>query len=150
MARRHALNLSQMELAERSGVSARSIAAYELGESEPTASKLTQLSKALGVSKAWLMGGQEFASEADLQSPTFDEQRVRNVLERLKLKVQDIEGEIAFLEGELLGAPSKPTASQGAVSLTPNPALSPEEKSAIQKLMAVAEAVVVSGPKRKS
>ncbi len=57
--RRNALNLSQVALAEKSGVSARAIAAYETGESTPSGSRLDKLAQALYVSPAWLIGADE-------------------------------------------------------------------------------------------
>jgi transcriptional regulator with XRE-family HTH domain len=56
VARRNSLNLSQVELAEKSGVSPRSIASYESGESRPTSSMLDKLAGALGVPPSWLLG----------------------------------------------------------------------------------------------
>jgi transcriptional regulator with XRE-family HTH domain len=47
IARRHALNLSQPELAKKSGVSERSIAAYESGKAQPTMRILVKLAGAL-------------------------------------------------------------------------------------------------------
>jgi transcriptional regulator with XRE-family HTH domain len=59
VSRRNALNLSQVALAGKSGVSERAIAAYETGESTPTHSRLEKLASALSVSPAWLLGGDE-------------------------------------------------------------------------------------------
>jgi len=49
---------SQVDLAANSGVSERSIAGYESSGNQPTGSILQKLATALGVSPAWLMGGE--------------------------------------------------------------------------------------------
>ncbi len=52
--RRDTLNLSQKQLAERSGVCLRTIASYEAGERFPHPAQLYKLAKALGVSVSYL------------------------------------------------------------------------------------------------
>jgi len=56
--RRERLGLSQIALAIRSGVSERAIAGYETG-ADPSYSRLVKLAEALGVSPAWLIGGED-------------------------------------------------------------------------------------------
>jgi HTH-type transcriptional regulator, cell division transcriptional repressor len=55
-ARRHALNLSQEDLAELAGVAPRSVVQWEAG-AMPTSRMISKLGDALGVSPSWLMGG---------------------------------------------------------------------------------------------
>lgn len=57
--RRNALGWSQVDLAFHSGVSERAIAGYESAGNQPSGSRLEKLSVALGVSTAWLLGGEE-------------------------------------------------------------------------------------------
>lgn len=52
--RRGQLNLSQRELAEKSGIGFRTITAYETGERFPHPAQLYKLAKALGVSTEYL------------------------------------------------------------------------------------------------
>jgi len=53
---RHGLEMKQVELAEKLGVSKGAIAAYEIGKSEPTLKNLIGLSRILGVTTDWLLG----------------------------------------------------------------------------------------------
>ncbi len=53
-AARAELNISQAELAERTGMSKRIITAYEMGEKYPRETSLRKLAKALGVSVKFL------------------------------------------------------------------------------------------------
>lgn len=48
----------QLALAQKTGISARTINAYALGESEPSMAKLISISKATGVSISWLATGE--------------------------------------------------------------------------------------------
>ena len=49
-------HLTQMQLAVKSSIALRSIAAYESGEAEPNIESLVKLSGALGCSTDWLLG----------------------------------------------------------------------------------------------
>lgn len=53
---RRAAELSQADLAKAIGVHRKSVTRWELGQSEPSASLLIPLARALGVSVAWLIG----------------------------------------------------------------------------------------------
>ncbi|MEQ5740534.1 helix-turn-helix domain-containing protein [Providencia rettgeri] len=57
MAARHELSLTQAELAKRTGVSQRQIAAYEGHESKPRANVLIKLAESLGTTPEWLATG---------------------------------------------------------------------------------------------
>ena len=52
-------NLSQMQLAVRTGISQSAIAKWELGKTEPTASALVILAKFFGDSSDYLLGVEE-------------------------------------------------------------------------------------------
>lgn len=56
-------NMSQAELARRSGIGRNSISDYLKGKYEAKQDKVYQLAKALGVSEAWLMGFDEVDAE---------------------------------------------------------------------------------------
>lgn len=61
IARRNNLNLTQKDLAQKSGLSESAITALERDVNPPTARTLEKLSAALGVPAAWLMGGDHMA-----------------------------------------------------------------------------------------
>lgn len=52
-------NLSQMQLAVRTGISQSAIAKWELGKTEPTASAIVILAKFFGESSDYLLGLEE-------------------------------------------------------------------------------------------
>src|SRR4051794_5510689 len=54
--RRNRLGLTQEALAERSGVSVRSITDYEQGKSQPSLDQLSKLAAAMDVTSGWLLG----------------------------------------------------------------------------------------------
>ncbi|MDE6201524.1 MAG: helix-turn-helix domain-containing protein [Clostridiales bacterium] len=53
---RHSKNLSQMELADKTGISQSAIAKWELDKTEPTASALITISKFFDESVDYLLG----------------------------------------------------------------------------------------------
>lgn len=65
---REKCGFSQTELAEKIGISKRSVIAYESGEKEPRHSTLMKLAKALGVST-------KFLSDAECENPAEDIER---------------------------------------------------------------------------
>ena len=54
--RRDRLGLTQVDLAEKSKISARSIASWESGLNLPNGALLARLATALGVTESWLLG----------------------------------------------------------------------------------------------
>jgi transcriptional regulator with XRE-family HTH domain len=66
--RRLRFDLSQLQLAEKAGISHRSVVAYEAGETKPTYEALQKLSRALGASIEWLMGGSDEEEAARIES----------------------------------------------------------------------------------
>ena len=56
---RQQYNLSQMQLAVRTGISQSAIAKWELGKTEPTASAIVILAKFFGESSDYLLGLEE-------------------------------------------------------------------------------------------
>jgi len=57
------LRLSQTELAKRIGISLTSMSAIEAGHTDPRASRIKALAKALGVSTDYLLGCEDEESE---------------------------------------------------------------------------------------
>jgi transcriptional regulator with XRE-family HTH domain len=55
--RRHALSLSQEDLADKAALSVRSIVAWEAGATTPSIRKIVPLAEALGCDPAWLLHG---------------------------------------------------------------------------------------------
>ena len=68
VARRNALGWSQVVLADKSGVSERSIAGYETTGKPATGTRLEKLAAALGVSPAWLIGGGDASMYPEVHS----------------------------------------------------------------------------------
>ena len=75
---RVSLGLSQTQLAQEMGVSARSVQAYERGEKTPRAAKMAQLAKALKVSVKFLTDDECEDPVADIEKDNYiDEARER-------------------------------------------------------------------------
>ena len=68
---RLALNLSQTELAERIGITERSIYSYEQAGTFPRATVLKKLSDALGVTVAYLMSENEMDKQKNIDEELF-------------------------------------------------------------------------------
>jgi len=66
---RNNVNLTQGALAEKGGFSARSVAAWEGNESEPSMENVVRLSGVLGVSASWLLTGQHETAAALRDAP---------------------------------------------------------------------------------
>ena len=70
--RRIGLGLSQAELANKSGVSLRSIVSWEKGGYRPNGKFLERIAEALGCDPAWLLNGDEPTAKATLEpSPPY-------------------------------------------------------------------------------
>jgi transcriptional regulator with XRE-family HTH domain len=64
VARRTNLNMTQEELSDKAGISVRSITSWESGLNPPSMRNVEKISEVLGVSPAWLLGG-EHKTEAE-------------------------------------------------------------------------------------
>jgi HTH-type transcriptional regulator, cell division transcriptional repressor len=96
---RDALNLSAQELADRLGVRADTISAWERDRSEPRTSRLFTLAGVLGVSPAWLIAGIGEAPKDDLSNSIAGQ--LRDQLAQVK-KLHDQTGKaISALEMEI-------------------------------------------------
>lgn len=79
---RNKAGLSQMELAERLGVSRQAVSRWESGDTTPTMDKLKTLAKIYGVSLDWLFGDTADGEPLKQQSPKPTETRTRPPRER--------------------------------------------------------------------
>lgn len=100
--RRHFLNLTQKELAEKGGFGERSIPAWEGGESEPSLVSLIHLAEVLDTTVGWLIGelpadGGAVLNDSYLQPvwPLLNEKTLRSVL--ADLSQHESEAETAAL-----------------------------------------------------
>src|SRR6516164_8407536 len=74
--RRHALHLSQEQLAELTGVNQPQVSRWELGENDITGETLAALSRALNTSSDWLLGLSETPFQASSSGVVLDAQEV--------------------------------------------------------------------------
>lgn len=87
-ARRSRQGLDQHSLAQRAGVSAGSISAWERGVNEPTVQKLRDLAEALGCSVGWLIG--EDAPESNVVPAVQDQTNRPSVPAWVRSKIIEI------------------------------------------------------------
>jgi transcriptional regulator with XRE-family HTH domain len=96
---RDALNLSAQELADRLGVRADTISAWERDRSEPRTSRLFTLAGVLGVSPAWLIAGIGEAPKDDLSNSIAGQ--LRDQLAQVKKLHEQTGKAISALETEI-------------------------------------------------
>jgi transcriptional regulator with XRE-family HTH domain len=111
--RRNRLGLTQEALAERAGVSVRSISDYERGlGGSPNLDQISKLAAALGVNVGWLIGEDECA-RSELKDSTInvsDPESVRLAFRVLKSQIGAVAEQIGFYERQLCG-PEPPSSS---------------------------------------
>lgn len=126
---RAALGLSQKEIAEQSGVSARGYQGYEDGRSTPGGEAIAGLVR-LGINANWLLTGEGSMLLADLQAPA-------GVLDqgRLQLSIQAVEEGLA--EAKRVMVPAKKAELVFAVyDLLQEPSITKERVLKLVKLAA--------------
>jgi HTH-type transcriptional regulator, cell division transcriptional repressor len=96
---RDALNLSAQELADRLGVRADTISAWERDRSEPRTSRLFTLAGVLGVSPAWLIAGIGEAPKDDISNSIAGQ--LRDQLAQVKKLHEQTGKAISALETEI-------------------------------------------------
>lgn len=94
---RSAAGLSEIELADRLGVTTETLAEWERGDRSPRANHLTKLSGVLGVAFSWLIVGSGGEPSTDTDRMT----QLRIDLTAVRSRLDDVVNELAVLDQRL-------------------------------------------------
>jgi transcriptional regulator with XRE-family HTH domain len=108
--RRNALNMSQMSLAEKAGISLRAVVSYEGGK-RPQMRILEKLATALSVSPAWLLGAEDVPTDTERHSDLHVE-NVRHELRQLKIQAESLVQQISACESRLCNRTGAPISDE--------------------------------------
>ena len=102
VAAREALGLSAADLAQRMGITAATVAAWEAGRSQPRTNRLVTLAGLLAVSPTWLLSGLGDGPIAITPETRMDALgngiiELRHLSSRIAAKVDDLEQRLAVL-----------------------------------------------------
>lgn len=116
MTRRAALNLTQEDLAERAGVSLRSVTLWEGGKGEPTLRMLHRIADALSVPVSWILGEDDNATAVTNTSEPIH--RYRSRTDRIQARLAELtDVEFARAEPVILGLIEMLISARHAASL---------------------------------